>query len=71
MYFFLLLWFIVYLSAGDLDIGGKLFGLTPHEMDMINYCGMAIVKGAVVLFFLFPYICDSIGFEKTHLTHVE
>jgi hypothetical protein len=57
-YFFLLLWFVVYLFAGDViyGVGGKLFGLAPHEVDMINYCGMGVVKIAVVLFFLVPYV---------------
>jgi hypothetical protein len=55
-YLLLLLWFVVYVLAGDLGIARNLFGLTPHEVDMINYCGMAVVKGAVLLFFLCPYI---------------
>ena len=56
-YFLLLLWFVVSLFAGNLIYGiGKLLGLTPHEMDVINYCGMAFVKCVVLLFFLFPYL---------------
>jgi hypothetical protein len=65
-YFFLLLWFAVYIFAGDVvyAIGGRLFGLAQHELDMINYCGMAVVKVAVVLFFLFPYIAIRLVFRK-------
>lgn len=57
-YLLLLLWFGVYLCAGSViyGMGGKLFGLTPHEVDMVNYCGMAAVKCAVLLFFLLPYL---------------
>jgi len=53
------LWFVLSLTAGDLiygRLGGKLYGLTPHEVDLVNYCGIAIAKGIVILFFLCPYI---------------
>jgi Family of unknown function (DUF6868) len=57
-YVLLLLWAVVYLFAGVLiyGIADKLFGLTRHEADLINYCGMALVKCAVILLFLIPYI---------------
>jgi Family of unknown function (DUF6868) len=54
----LLLWVAAYLLAGDViyRINGPLFGLTPHEMNVIHYCGIVLVKCCVLLFFLFPYI---------------
>jgi hypothetical protein len=53
----LLLWFVLYVVAsGMLYWQAKLFGLTPHEVDLIHYCGMAVVKLIVILFFLFPYL---------------
>ena len=57
-YALLLLWAVTYLFAGTMVYGvaDKLFGLTRHEADLINYCGMALVKCAVILFFLIPYI---------------
>jgi hypothetical protein len=57
-YCFLLLWFVMSVFSGDViyGIGSKLFDLTLHEVDVMNYCGMAAVKSAVALFFLFPYI---------------
>ncbi len=57
-YVFLLLWVVTYFVAGGLihGLADKLFGLTPHEVDVVNYCGMAVVKGIVFLFFLIPYI---------------
>lgn len=57
-YALLLIWFVLSLSAGEVIYGttGKWFGLTPHEVDLIQYGGMAAVKCAVLLFFLFPYI---------------
>jgi hypothetical protein len=66
-YCILLLWFVVYLIGGELlygKIGGKLFGLTPHEVDIINYCGMAVVKVLVLLFFLCPYIAIRLVLRK-------
>ena len=63
-YLFLLLWFVLYVSAGDFDIGGKLFGLSAHEVAIINYSGMAVAKIAVVLFFLFPYIAIRLVLRK-------
>jgi hypothetical protein len=46
-------------------IAGKLFGLALHEVDVINYCGMAVVKVAVVLFFLFPYIAIRLVLRRS------
>ena len=43
---------------------GKLFGLTPHEVDVIQYCGIAAVKCVVLLFFLFPYVAIRLVLRK-------
>ena len=65
-YFLLLLWFVVSIFASNVIYGihGKLFGLTPHELDMVNYCGMVVVKCAVLLFFLFPYLAIRLVLRK-------
>ena len=56
-FLFLLLWAACYvLIPGPIYAQGKWFGLSPHEMDVIHYCGMAFVKMCVLMFFLFPYI---------------
>lgn len=54
----LLLWFGLFYLAGDViyRTHGKLFGMTPHEMALIHYGGMAFTKLCVLLFFVFPYI---------------
>ncbi len=51
-------WFVLFLVAGNCihEIHGKWFSMTPHEFDLICYCGMGLVKLFVLLFFLFPYI---------------
>jgi len=55
---FLLLWAGCYLLAGDLiyRINGPLFGLTQHEINLMHFYGIVLVKCCVLLFFLFPYI---------------
>jgi hypothetical protein len=53
----LLLWLGLYMLApGPMYAQANWFGLTAHEVDLINYCGLAFVKMCVLLFFLFPYI---------------
>ncbi|NUQ61846.1 MAG: hypothetical protein HUU20_05120 [Pirellulales bacterium] len=53
----LLLWFFAYLAGGDVIYHqGTWFDLTPHEINVIHYCGMGLVKGCMLLFFLFPYL---------------
>ena len=35
---------------------GPMFGLSTHELDVIFYCGMGLLKLGVVKFFLIPWI---------------
>jgi hypothetical protein len=65
-YFFLLLWAGVYFGAKNLllRVHGQLFGLTEHEMALIHYCGMVIVKVWVLLFFLIPYVAIRLVLRK-------
>jgi hypothetical protein len=65
-YCVLLLWAGVFLVGGYLtyDIAARLFGLSPHEVDMVNYCGMAFVKLIVILFFLIPYLAIRLVLRK-------
>jgi hypothetical protein len=57
-YALLLLWFVLFIVAGDLiyRINGPLFGLSQHEVNLMHFYGIAFVKCCVILFFLFPYI---------------
>lgn len=62
----LLLWFFAYLAGGELIYRqGTWFDLTPHEINVIHYCGMAFVKMCVLLFFLFPYIAIRLVLRKS------
>ena len=53
----LLFWFGVILLAEDLvcSVHGRMFGLTPHELKVIHYCGMGLLKLAVGCLFLLPW----------------
>ena len=55
---FITFWFIFFLLGGEAGhmIHSKLFQISRHEYDLLNYCGMAFVKICNFLFFLFPYI---------------
>ena len=54
----LLLSLVVFLLTGKIidDIHGRLFGLSPHELDLIIYCGLGLFKLFVLIFFLLPWI---------------
>jgi len=54
----LLLWFGMFMLAREqvYAMQGAMFELSRHELDVIFYCGMGLIKLAVLLFFLFPWL---------------
>ena len=62
----LLIWVVFFVLAGDVvhNLHGKMFGLSPHELNLIHYCGMGLFKLCVFLFFLFPYIAIRMVLRK-------
>lgn len=58
----LLFWFGMYRLAGGFihRLHGGLFGLTPHELDVIFYCGMGLFKLGVILLFFFPWLAIQV-----------
>lgn len=58
----LLFWFGMYRLAGDFihRLHGGLFGLTPHELDVIFYCGIGLLKLGVLLLFFFPRLAIQV-----------
>lgn len=62
----LLFWFGAIMLAGDLVYGvhGSMFGLSPHELHVIHYCGMGLTKLAVGCFFLIPWVAIRLVLEK-------
>lgn len=53
----LLIWAGAFFLARNVFYGlhGSMFELSPHELDLIHYCGIAFTKLCVLLFFLFPW----------------
>ena len=62
----LLFSFVVFMLTGEIidDIHGKMFGLTAHELDLIIYCGLALHKLFLNLFFLFPWLAIRLVLRK-------
>jgi hypothetical protein len=58
----LLLWFGFFLLGGDFayNIHSKMFDITEHEFELMNYCGMAGLKIIVWMFFGVPYIATRL-----------
>ncbi len=55
----LIIWFGLYLLLGDWahSVHSRMFGeLSRRDFELINYCGMALVKLSAFVFFLIPYI---------------
>ena len=54
----LLFSFLVFMLTGEMidEIHGRMFGLSPHELDLIIYCGLGLFKLFVFILFLFPWL---------------
>ena len=62
----LLFSFVAFMFTGEIidDIHGEMFGLTPHELDLIIFCGLGLHKLVLNLFFLFPWIAIRLVLRK-------
>jgi hypothetical protein len=62
----LLVWFGLFMVAPKViyDLHGRLFDLTPHELNIIHYSGMAFVKLVVICFFFFPWVAIHLVLKK-------
>ena len=63
----LAIWFGFFVLAGGVvyDLHGGMFHLTPHELNLIHYCGMAFVKLVVICLFLIPWAAIRLVVRKT------
>jgi len=63
---FLLFWFCMHQIICDAAYGvhARLFDLSKHEFELMNYYGMAYVKISVIMFFLLPYIAVRLTLRK-------
>jgi hypothetical protein len=50
--------FVVFMLTGEViyDIHGKMFGLSPHELDLLMHGGLGLFKLAIIRFFLLPWL---------------
>ena len=67
--FGLVLGFIGYasyaLAADSLyQMHAKMFALSKHEVDLIFYCGMGLLKLSVIVFFLIPWLAIRVVVRK-------
>jgi hypothetical protein len=62
----LMVWFGMFMLAGNViyNLHGGLFGLSPHELGIIHYSGMAFVKLVVICFFFFPWAAIRLVLRK-------
>lgn len=60
-------WFGGFLVAGDFAyrVHATMFDLSQHEFDLINYCGMALVKFCAMMLFLLPWIAIQLVLRGT------
>ena len=63
----LVFWAGVFLLASEAihNLHGPMFGLSPHDLNLIYYSGMAFVKLVVILFFFFPWLAIRLVLRKT------
>jgi hypothetical protein len=62
----LLMWFGLFMLAPNVIFGlhGGMFGLSPHELNIIHYSGMAFLKLMVICFFFFPWAAIKLVLRK-------
>jgi uncharacterized membrane protein YukC len=62
----LLVWFLFYLhlSGWLYEMNTKWFNISRHEFDLLNYCGIGLVKITALLFFFFPYVSIRLLLHK-------
>lgn len=62
----LLIWFGFFMVSPNViyDLHGSMFGLIPHELNIIHYSGMAFVKLVVICFFFFPWLAIKLVLRK-------
>jgi hypothetical protein len=46
------------------DLHGSMFGLSPHELNIIHYCGMGLTKLVVICLFFFPWAAIRLVLKK-------
>ncbi|OPY76267.1 MAG: hypothetical protein A4E64_01594 [Syntrophorhabdus sp. PtaU1.Bin058] len=62
----LILWSLFFAFAGDLmyRVQSHWFEMTRTSFDLINYCGLGLLKITILVFFLFPYLAVRLVLQK-------
>ena len=62
----LMIWGGFFLLAPNViySLHGDMFGLSPHELNVIHYSGMAFVKMVVTCFLFFPWLSIRLVLKK-------
>ena len=60
----LLLWFGSFMTGTLHKLHGPMFGLSPNDLNVIHYSGMAFAKLAVILFFFCPWLAIKLVLRK-------
>lgn len=62
----LFVWFGFFMLAPDViyNFHGSMFDLSPHELNVIHYSGMAFVKLVVICLFFFPWAAIKLVLRK-------
>ena len=62
----LMIWFGVFMVAPTVIYGlhGSMFDLSPHELNVIHYSGMAFVKLVVICCFFIPWASIRLVLKK-------
>ena len=70
-YAILLLWFLIVLFAPDFiySITTQWLAVERHEVDLINYSGMAFLKIINLAFFLCPYLSIKLWLRRNRLNN--
>ncbi len=70
-YAILLLWFLIILFAPDsmYSLNIRWFAIDRHEIDLINYGGIAFLKIMNILLFLCPYLSIKLWLRKNRLNN--
>ena len=62
----LFIWLGAALLMGETihKLHGPMFGLSKHELDVIFYCGMGLLKLCVLVFFFIPWLAIRLVLRK-------
>ena len=62
----LIIWGLFYLVGGQwaYDFHAGMFDISKSQFDLINYCGMGIVKFVAFVLFLIPYVAIRMVHHK-------